>query len=126
MLGKTLNDAVQSYILKLRERGCPVNTEIVKAAAREIVQTMETTRLAEYSGPATLSVAWVKSLLQRMNFTNRRGSTKSGMAPGNFEKVKETFLSKNMKTVEMDDIPEDHIFNWYFGPWTIRGINRLQ
>ena len=108
-----------------------MNTEIVRAVAREIVQTMETTRLAEYGGPATLSVAWVKSLLQQINFTKRRGSNKSGMAPDNFEKVRH-FLSEIMKTVEMDDIPEDHIFNWdqmginYFGPWTTRGINRLQ
>ena len=31
----------------------------------------------------------------------KRGSTKSGMAPDNFEKVKETFLSEIMKTVEI-------------------------
>ena len=121
LLGKTL-DAVQSYILKLRERGCPVNTEIVRAAARGIVQTMGTTRLAEYGGPSTLSVAWAKSLLQRMNFTKRRGSTKSGMAPDNFEKVKETFLSEIIETVEMNDIPGDLIFNWdqtgINGPWS--------
>ena len=112
MLGKTIDDAVQSYFLKLRENSCPVNTEIVRAAARGIVRTTETTRLAEYGGPATLSVACAKSLLQRMNFTKRRGSTKSGMAPDNFEKVKETFLSEMTETVEMNDIPGDLIFNW--------------
>ena len=39
LLGKTLDDADhdQSYILKLRERGCPVNTELVRAAAKGIV-----------------------------------------------------------------------------------------
>ena len=33
-----------------------MNTEIVRAVAREILHTMETTRLAEYGGPATLSL----------------------------------------------------------------------
>ena len=37
-LGKRLDDAVQEYILKLREHGCPVNNELVVAAARGIAQ----------------------------------------------------------------------------------------
>ena len=56
LLGKTLDAAVQDYIVKLRERGCPVNTEILRAAAKGLVRAMDATRLAEYGGPATLSV----------------------------------------------------------------------
>ena len=33
ILGKTLDNPVQEYILKLRERGCAVSMEIVRAAA---------------------------------------------------------------------------------------------
>ena len=112
ILGKTLDDAVQEYILKLREGGCPVNTEIVRAAAKGLIQAMDRTRLAECGGPATLSVAWAKSLLHRMNFTKRRGSTKSGMTPNDLEKLRKTFLSEIVETVAMNDVPEDLIFNW--------------
>ena len=37
LLGKKLDEAVQQYILKLREHGCPINTVIVLAVARGIV-----------------------------------------------------------------------------------------
>jgi len=38
LLGASLDDAVQQYILKLIERGCPVNTTIVRAAAKGIAK----------------------------------------------------------------------------------------
>ena len=67
VLGKKLDNAVQEYILKLRERGCPINTHLIIAAARGIAQAMDRTRLAEYGGSATLTTSWAKSLLKRMN-----------------------------------------------------------
>ena len=76
LLGKKLDTAVQYYVLKLREYGCPVDTYLVVAAAKGITQAMDRTRLAEAGGPATLTISWAKSLLKRMNFTKRRVSTK--------------------------------------------------
>ena len=79
MQGKLLIMLFRSnYISKLREMGCPVNTQIVRAAAKGVVKAIDTTRLAECGDPATLSVAWAKSLLHQKNFTKRRGLTKSG------------------------------------------------
>ena len=72
---------------------------------------MDRTRLAECGGPATLSAAWEKSLLHRMNFTKRRGSTKSRIAPNNLKEVKKSFVSEIVETVAMNDVPEDLIFN---------------
>ena len=77
---------MQEYILKLREHGYPVFTELVVAAARGIAQAMDWTRLAEYGGLAMLTTFWAKSLLKRMKFTARR-VTKCGN-PGD-ELVKE-------------------------------------
>ena len=71
LLGKKLDDAVQEYILKLREHGSAINTVIVVAVARGLAVAIDRTRLAEYDGPATLSIPWAKSLLKRMNFTKR-------------------------------------------------------
>ena len=112
LLGKKLDEAVQQYIIKLREHGCPINTVIVLAIARGIVKSMERTRLAEYGGPTTLTTPWAKSLLKRMNFTKRRVSTKSTHPTDDLEEVKKTFLTEILETVEFNDIPPELIFNW--------------
>ena len=112
LLGKKLDNVVQEYILKLRERGCPINTHLIIAAARGIAQAMDRTRLAEYGGAATLTTSWAKSLLKRMNFTKRRASTKHSHPADELEKEKETFLSQMLDTVGLNDIPQELIFNW--------------
>ena len=48
LLGKKLDDAVQEYILKLREHGSAINTVIVVAVAKGLALAMDRTRLAEY------------------------------------------------------------------------------
>ena len=85
---KKIVEAVQQYVLKLRECGCPVNTVIVLPVARGIAKAMERTRLAEQGGPATLTIPWAKSLLKRMNFTKRRVSTKSTRLTHDLEEAK--------------------------------------
>ena len=73
---------------------------------------MDRTRLAEFGGPATLTKAWAKSLLKRMHFTKRRGTTKSKMPVEDFRKRKSMFLQEIIDIVEMEEIPCDLIFNW--------------
>ena len=82
------------------------------AAAKGLAQVMEPSRLSKNGGPATLSVSWAKSLLKRMNFTKRRGSTKTGMAPDDLESAKKTFISEVLETIVLNDIPVELIFNW--------------
>ena len=112
LLGRKLDTAVQNYILKLREHGCPINAHLTVAAARGIVQAMDRTKLAEYGGSATLTTSWAKSLLKRMNFTKRRASTKCGHSADELEKEKEAFLSQVLDAVGLNDIPQELIFNW--------------
>ena len=109
LLGKKLDNAVQEYILKLRECGCPINTHLIIAAARGITQAMDHTRLIEYGGSATLTTSWAKSFLKRMN---RRASTKYSPLADELEKEKEAFLSERLDTVGLNDIPPELIFNW--------------
>ena len=101
----------------------------IAAAAKGLAQVMEPSRLSKNGGPATLSVSWAKSLLNRMNFTKRRGSTKTGMAPDDLESAKKTFISE---TIVLNDIPVELIFNWgltwflvHCGPLTKGGKNEL-
>ena len=72
---------------------------------------MDRTRLAEYGGPATLTIPWAKSLLKRMNYTKRRATTKYSHPADELEKEKEAFLSQLLDTVGLNDIPPELIFN---------------
>ena len=60
-----------------------------------------------------MNVSWAKSLLKRMNFSKRRGTTKSGMSPEEFGKVKRDFLQSIIDIVKMEEIPSDLICNWH-------------
>ena len=68
LLGEKMDTMVQCYITKMREKGGVVNTSIVKAGARGILMFQEKLMLAKFGGPATLTTAWAKPLLKRMNF----------------------------------------------------------
>ena len=87
---------MQECILKLREFGYPVYTELVVATARGIAQAMDQTRVAKYGGLAMLTASWAESLLKRMNFTRRRALTKRSNPGDELVKEKETFLSEKL------------------------------
>ena len=111
LLGKKLDDAIQEYILKLREHGSAINTFVV-AVAKGLALAMDRTRLAEYGGPATLTIPWAKSLLKRMNFTKKRATTKCNLRSEDLEEVRRSFLTEILETVSLEDIPAELIFNW--------------
>ena len=54
--GKSLDEIVQKYTLSIREADGIVNTPIVIAGARGIIQNMDRTMLAEYGGSASLTL----------------------------------------------------------------------
>lgn len=112
VLGEKMDAMVMCYIRRMREKGCVINTAIVKAGARGILMSQDRTRLAEFGGPATLTTAWAKSLLKRMNFTQRRGTTKAKVSVADFSRRKTSFLQEIVDVVSMEEIPMDLIFNW--------------
>ena len=112
LLGKKIDAVVQEYILKLRECGSPVNSAVVQAVAEGVLLAMDRTSLAQYGGHIKLSNTWEKSLLARMNFTKRKGSTKEKVEVKNFEKIKEKFLQDIVDIATMEEIPSQLIFNW--------------
>ena len=71
LLGERLDEFVQKYVLKVWKRGGAINTTLVMAGAKEIVESLDRTRLAEYGEDITLITLWAKSLLKRMNFTGK-------------------------------------------------------
>ncbi len=71
VLGQKMYEIVQEYVRRLRDKGCVINTAIVRAAAEGILLSQDKTRLQQFGGPAILSSTWAKSLLKRMNFTQK-------------------------------------------------------
>ena len=69
--------------------------------------------LVEYGGHIVLTKDWAKSILRRMGFVKRRGTTsKSKIGVENFCKLKEDFLQAVSSTVLMEEIPPEIILNW--------------
>lgn len=67
---------------------------IVIALAKRLVLAMDHTRLAEYGGPALLTIPWAKSLLKRINFTKRRATTNCNLPPEDLEELKRSFFTE--------------------------------
>lgn len=68
--------------------------------------------LSENGGPITITSNWAKSLLRRMNFVKRRGSSTAKMHVEHFEALKEQFLLDIRAVKEMEEVPPELIFNW--------------
>ena len=92
LLGEKLDTEVKSYIQAVREAGGVITTSITIAAATAIVRRSDRNLLSENGGPITLTNNWAKSLLYRLNFVKRRGSSTAKMTVKNFEELKEQFL----------------------------------
>ena len=112
LLGDKLDSYVHSYIKKLREAGGTVSSAIVIAGAMGIIKRVDQTLLRAHGGHISLTASWAKSLLRRMNFTKRRGTTKTGVSPQEFKEIKRNYLQSVIKVVTMESIPIELIFNW--------------
>jgi len=72
-----VDEDVQKFFIALRKSGTPVNTPVILAAAEGIIKSRDRTLLVEHGGHIRLTKSWAVSLMQRMNFEKRRGSTKA-------------------------------------------------
>ena len=69
--------------------------------------------LPERGGHIELNRFWARSLLQRMDFVQRKVSTaKSKHTAVDFVELKKTFLTDFHATVTMEEIPAELILNW--------------
>ena len=113
LLGDTLDSEVKSYIRSFRERGGLVTTEITMAAARAIVRKYNPGLIADEStgedGLIRITSDWAKSLLYRMKFVKRRGSTTTKYLVDNFDAIKDQFLADIVMVKELQEIPDDLI-----------------
>ena len=113
LLGDELDSLVQRYIVGVRESGGVINTQIVIAAARGIVLSRDRTMLRENGGSIDITRTWALSLMNRMSFVKRKGSTaKKVLHVENFESIKEKFLSEIQSKCDEHRIPAELVINW--------------
>ena len=60
----------------------------------------------------TLFTAWAKSLLRRMKYVKRTGTTKAAMPVQLFEKIKTGFLQEIINIITVEKVSSDLIINW--------------
>ena len=108
-----IDSQVQTYLKKVRDSGGVINSRIVMSAARGLVLYYNPSLLKEKGGHVELSRNWALSLLERMQYVKRKGSTaKSKQAVADFIELKWGFLKDVATTVTMEDIPMELVLNW--------------
>ena len=70
LLGERLVEFVEKYMLKVWEQDGAVNTKLVMAGAKGIVECLDRTLIVDYGGDIIFTTLWAKSLLKRMNSQN--------------------------------------------------------
>ena len=105
LLSEKLETEVKCYINAVWEVGGVITTASIMAATTAIVQKSDRNLLAENRGPITITNNWAKSLLYRMNFVKRRGSSTAKLTVTNFEAAKEQFVLDVRAVMEMENVP---------------------
>ena len=106
-IGEKLNSAVEGYTRNVREAGGIVTSSIFAAAATPMARKDDVKLLTENGGPLSITTNWAMSLLYRMQFVKRRGSTNKKILVHDFEAIKTQFLTDVTAVVQMEDIPKD-------------------
>ena len=83
-----IDQDVQKYIKQMRLCGDVINTTVVTAAATGFMLERNKSALADYGGSIKITTSYAKSLLSRMNFVKRKGSSAAKITPAEFEVVK--------------------------------------
>ena len=82
-----LDQFVQTYIKQLRATGGIINSDVVIAASKGVVTAKNRSLLKVFGGHLCIEKPWAKSLLARMHFVKRKGSTSAKLPPADFEKI---------------------------------------
>ena len=106
-----LDAVVKQYVLQLRAAGGVINADVVVAAARGIVESKDRSKLVEYGGQISIEKSWAKSLLTRMNFVKRKGSTAAKLPPSEFENLKQSYLERIKEAVFSNNIVPQMVIN---------------
>jgi len=105
---------VQAYIKVLRKVATPVNVNIVLAAAEGVVTAVDKTLPEKNGGTIELKHPWAQSLMQRLKFMKRRGSTqvKAKRSDADITKLMKSYLLQIKGMLDAHKIPSQLVINW--------------
>ena len=108
-----IDGKIQAYLKKTRESGGVIKSRMVMSVAQRLVLYYNPSLLRENGGHMELNRNWALSLLERMKYVKRKGSTaRSKESVSDFMERKKSFLQDVIATVEMEEIPFELILNW--------------
>lgn len=112
LLGREADDKVQTFIKTIRANGGPVSTRLVLATATGLFRKANPPVLSEFGGSVKLEKTWARSVLQRMNFTKRKGTKATKSLPTDLHTIKEKYQRRISRRVRKYKIPPELIINW--------------
>ena len=95
----------------VQEYGGVINTDVVVAAARGVVESKNRSLLVEHGGSIAIEKSWAKSLLVRMNFVKHKGSSAAKLPSSEFELVKQSYQLRIKEAVFENGIVPQMILN---------------
>ena len=109
-----LDKDVQAYLKALRRAGTPVSVPLVLAAATGLVVAKDRTLLKQHGGHLELKRSWGISLMKRMGYVQRRGSTQSKrkVSDEEFLQLKQSFITQVHGMIKVHQILQQLVFNW--------------
>ena len=107
-----VDEVVQKNVRQMRLCDGVVNTTVIVAAAMGFMLEKNKSALSEYGGHIKINSSYAKSLLHRMRFVKRKGTSSAKITPSEFESVKTAFLTEVSQKVSAGNIPDSFIFNW--------------
>ena len=112
LLGQELDSEVKKFIQNVRQAGGVVNSTIVVAATRGIVEAHNRALLSENGWSINLTREYARSLMNRMNLVKRKGTKTARKLPSDFEALKTDYLEKITTCVHEYDVPEELVINF--------------
>ena len=109
LLLSDVDEVVQKYVRQMRLCGGVVNTTVIVTG---FMLEKNKSALSEYGGHIKINSSYAKSLLHRMSFVKRKGTSSAEITPSEFESVKTAFLTEVSQKVSAGNIPHSFIFNW--------------
>ncbi len=96
-----MDHEVQDFIRTQRSIGVIVTRSTVIAIGKDVVMRHNKFLLSEFGGHISLTSHWAESILHRMKFGKRKGSTKVCVLGDTLDLVKQIFLNDIQTKVVM-------------------------
>eukprot|EP00058_Branchiostoma_floridae_P021012 XP_002606502.1 hypothetical protein BRAFLDRAFT_91915 [Branchiostoma floridae] len=107
-----LDAEVQKFVWNTKDNEGVVNRLLVMSAARGIMLQKDRSLLSEFGGHIDITKAWANSVLDRMNYVQRKSTKSARKLPTDYKENKADFHTRIQDAVREHNIPDEMIVNW--------------